>query len=102
MARYVTSQRGCIIGAVRSLLPELTYPWWYTGLPVVHLLHGISKGLPHQGYQQQGINLFLIFMMLRVRHSPPTTGGTNMCLSVVLLVNKFHYWLEQSKKQRML
>ena len=26
------------------------------------------------------------------------TGGTRMCLYVVLLVNKFHYWLEGIKK----
>ena len=25
------------------------------------------------------------------------TGGTRIGLSVVLLVNSFHYWLEQSK-----
>ena len=25
------------------------------------------------------------------------TGGTFLCLSVVLLVNKFHYWLAGSK-----
>ena len=28
---------------------------------------------------------------------PPLTGGTRMCLYVVLLVNKFHYWLAGSK-----
>ena len=26
------------------------------------------------------------------------TGSTLMCLSVVIFVNKFHYWLELSKK----
>ena len=26
------------------------------------------------------------------------TGGTFMCLYVVLLVNKFHYWLAGSKR----
>ena len=28
---------------------------------------------------------------------PPMTGGTHMILYVVLLVNKFHYWLAGSK-----
>ena len=29
---------------------------------------------------------------------PPMTGVTRMCQYVVLLVNKFHYWLAGSKK----
>ena len=36
-------------------------------------------------------------MLLRVRHPPPMTGGTHMFLSVVLLVNKFRYWLAGGK-----
>ena len=28
----------------------------------------------------------------------PMTGGTSVCLSVVLLVNKFQYWLAGGKK----
>ena len=30
---------------------------------------------------------------------PPMTGGTRMILYVVLLVNKFHYWLAGSKNK---
>ena len=30
---------------------------------------------------------------------PPMTGGTHVCLYVVLLINKFHYWLERGKKK---
>ena len=33
-------QKIFIPGAVRSLLPELTYPWWYTSLPLVHFVFG--------------------------------------------------------------
>ena len=28
---------------------------------------------------------------------PPMTGGTSLCRFVLLLVNKFHYWLPGSK-----
>ena len=34
-----------------------------------------------------------------MQNSPPITRGTRMCLSVDLLVNKFHYWLEGRKNK---
>ena len=49
--------------------------------------------LPYQRYQHS-INL-------HNSHSaalPPMTVGTRMCLSVVLLVNKFYYWLSGFKR----
>ena len=48
---FVTAIRDCIIGAVRSLLPALTYPQWYTRLPVVHLVTQITRGLTGKGHQ---------------------------------------------------
>ena len=39
-------QKGFIPVEVHSLLPDLTYPQWYTMLPLVHLIQLISKGLP--------------------------------------------------------
>ena len=38
-------QKGCIPGAVSSLLPTLTYPQWYNRLPMVKLLK-VPKVLP--------------------------------------------------------
>ena len=57
-----------------------------------------SKGLPDTGHHISGINLLVLCMLLRVRQSPPMTGGTCMCLSVVLLVNNYQYWLARSEK----
>ena len=48
--------------------------------------------------QSQGINLVTLCMLRRVRYSPPMTGSTRVRLSVVLLINNFHYWLVESKK----
>ena len=36
----------CIPGVVHRLLPALTYPQWYTSLPLVHLLCGNYQGFP--------------------------------------------------------
>ena len=36
--QYCHHQKGCISREVRSLLPALTYPQWYTRLPLVRLL----------------------------------------------------------------
>ena len=54
---FVTSRRDFIIRAVRILLPELTYHWWYTRLPVVQLLRGSSQGFTWYCNKIQGINL---------------------------------------------
>ena len=48
--------KGCIHGLVHVLLPTLTYPQWYTRLPMVHLMQ-VPKGLPDTGHQSQGIKL---------------------------------------------
>ena len=50
-------RRGCLIRAVRSLLPELTYPRWYTRLPLIHLLCGSSQEFNWYCHYIQGINL---------------------------------------------
>ena len=42
----VTSRRDFIVRAVRSLLTELTYPHFFTGLPLVHLMQ-FPRGLPN-------------------------------------------------------
>ena len=39
-------QKGCIPGAVRTLLPGLTYPQRYTRLNVVSLVTQYPRGLP--------------------------------------------------------
>ena len=62
-------RRDCIIIVVRSLVTELTYPRWYTGLPMVHLLRRSSQGLPDTDPQSWGINLLALCILLTVRHN---------------------------------
>ena len=43
---FCNVQKVCIPGAVRSLLPTLTYSQWFTRLPVVHLFTQFPMCLP--------------------------------------------------------
>ena len=90
-------QKLCISGAVCSLLPTLTYPQWYTMLPLVHLLQGSSQGFTWLCYQSWGVNLVALWLILKLT-PPRITGGACMCLSVVLPLNKCHYWLVRKGK----
>ena len=65
---FVTARRDFISRSVRSLLTALTYPKWYTRLPVVHLVTQVPRGLPGKGHQSLVINLVALCMLLRVRH----------------------------------
>ena len=43
-----------------------------------------------------GTNLVAICLILRVMHPlPPMIRGTFLCLSIILFVNKFKYWLAE-------
>ena len=35
---FLNFQKVCIPGAVCILLPDLTYPWWFKSLQLVHLM----------------------------------------------------------------
>ena len=35
---FCDHQKGCIYIAVRSLMPDITYPKWYIRLPLIHLM----------------------------------------------------------------
>ena len=70
------------------------------GINISLVLHQVTTGtfLKLPGFtwycpQIQGINLVALYLILIVRHPPPMIGGTCMCLSIVLFVNKIHYWL---------
>ena len=93
-------QKGCIFRAGRSLLPDLTYPQWYNMLPLVHLLKGSYHGFTWFYHQRWGVKLVSLCLILRMPPPPPIIGGTCMCLSVVLFVNKWHYWLVWKGKDK--
>ena len=54
-------QKGLIPGALHSLLLDLTYPWWYIRLPLVHLIRGGPQGLTQYCHHIRGINLVVLF-----------------------------------------
>ena len=43
---FLNGHKGCIPGALPTLLPELTYHMWYTGLPLVCLVTQGPSVLP--------------------------------------------------------
>ena len=61
----------CIPGSVCILLTALTYPRWYTRLPLVHLLQGSYQRFTWLCHQSQGISLVVLCLILRVWHSAP-------------------------------
>ena len=66
---------------------------------VTHGTHSysVSQGLPYIFHRSE----VLPISDINSNHSaalPPMTGFTLMCLSIVLLVHKFHYWLAGSKE----
>ena len=97
---FLNCQKGYISGAVRMLLLELTCPFWYTRLHVVHLVNQGPKYLPVFCPQCQGINLVALCMLLRVQHFPPWLEINLCAYYVVLLFNEFHYWLVWSKNTK--
>ena len=82
----------CVSVAVRSLLPNLTYPMWYT------------RFQRYSYYVEVPLSFILIILSTRsevltqqisYNHSVALSSMSVvafMHLSVVLLVNKFHYW----------
>ena len=58
-------QKGCIHGAVRTMLPELIHPQWCIRLHVVHLVNKGPSGSPDT--QSWSINILALCMPLRVR-----------------------------------
>ena len=90
-------QKECIPRAIRGLMTELTYPQWYTILPLVHLLQLSSKDLP------DSITIYKVLTSITMSANQivvpllPMIGVTCMCIFVVLLVNKCHYWLSGRK-----
>ena len=70
---FVTAIKECINREVLSLLPALTYPQWYTRLPVVHLVTQITRGLTSNtllvrykfnSFRSPWVNQFDIFALL--------------------------------------
>ena len=96
MARFVTVRRDFIIGALCRPMPALTYPRWYTRLPLVLLMQVPRFYLilsPELSYWPSSA--------LRTNNSaalPTLTGVICVGLSIVLFVNNCHYWLEGIKK----
>ena len=43
---FLNCRKGYIPISLCTLLPALTYPWWYTGLPVVCIVTQGPRGLP--------------------------------------------------------
>ena len=82
---------------------SITYP--AAGINLSSVIQQVTRGTidaSSQGFtlylnQIRGINPVAIWMILRFQISPPVTEGTCLFLSVVLLVNKFHYRLAGSK-----
>ena len=81
----------CIYGSVRNLLPSKPVLVGTPGITVVHWTLSGSTGFTLELYLQQGINLYLSTTNSAAPH--PMTGGTCVCLYVLLLVNKSYYWL---------
>ena len=92
----VAVRKAALSGAVLSLLPELTYPSWYTRLPLVRLVTQVPRvyliPFPELRYQPSSA-----MHDTQSAAPPPITGSTHVCLYVVLLVNGFHYWLKGIK-----
>ena len=59
LERYLTAIRD-VSREVRGLIPDSTYPQWYTRLPVVHLIHGSYQWFTWYYNQSQVINLVLL------------------------------------------
>ena len=90
-------QKGSNSGEVRSLMPALTYPWWYTWLLVVHLRKGSSNGF----YPDTFTIVEVLIWFISATQSgalPPIIEGSFICLYIILLVNEFHYRFLQKGK----
>ena len=76
---------------------SLNSTWSAAGINLSSMVHQITSGtldsisqwFTGYGHQSQGINLVALCYSERV--TPPMIGGTCLYLSILLLINKFHY-----------
>ena len=95
--KLLNCQKVCISVSERNMLPDEPILGGRTGLRVAHLLLGIFHRVNPDNNPRSKL-LTCSIILLRVCHPPTRIGGTCMCLYVVLLVNKSHYWLGQKGK----
>ena len=79
-------QKGCIPGAVCMQLPDLTNPQGYIRL------HMLSLVMDCLIWSSAEVLTQYYSAMYSAAHAP-MIGDTFMCLSVILLVDKCHFWL---------
>ena len=95
--KLLNCQKVCISISERNMLPDEPILGGRTGLLVAHLLLGIFHRVnPDNNPRSKLLTCGII--LLRVWHLSPMIGGTCMCLSVVFLVNKSHYWFGKKGK----
>ena len=97
LCELLNCQKVCISVSERNMLSDEPILGGRTGLRVAHLLLGIFHRVNPDNNPRSKL-LTCSIILIRVWHPSPMIGGTCMCLSVVLLVNKYHYWLGQKGK----